>query len=229
MNALKLPLEPVVPLMTEAANKGIVTPQVVLSTVRTLKHQGKWREAHTLWTAMQPKPAPLLFNGGFDEKIQAGGFDWETAPSPQGRAGALFLQRSIPDRGQVLEIQYTGRSVPTPIVRQFLFLAAGRYALNGQYMSSRLRMEQGLAWAVRCMDDEKVDAGRSEPMGDTADAWQNFGFEFEIPDDCGLVAGLQLETYAPFEAMAGFRGKVFFDALELRRLSSQPDSRGARP
>jgi hypothetical protein len=219
MRALKLPLETAVPLLAEATNKGLVTPQVVLSAVRALKTQGNWREAHTLWTALQPKPAPMLFNSGFDERFQAGGFDWETAASPQGRAGALFLQRSMPDRGQVLEIQYTGRSVPIPIVRQFLFLPPGRYALNGQYMTSRLRMEQGLAWAVRCMEGDNVVAGRSEAMQDTAEAWQNFGFEIEIPQECGLVASLQLETYAPFEAAAGFRGKAIFDAFELRRLA----------
>jgi hypothetical protein len=219
ISALKLPLQTAAPLLAEATNKGIVTPQVVLSTVRALKTQGKWREAHTLWIALQPKPAPILFNGGFDERFQAGGFDWETAASPQGRAGALFLQRSMPDRGQVLEMQFTGRAVPIPIVRQFLFLPPGRYALNGQYMSSRLRMEQGLAWAVRCTEGKNVVAGRSEAMQDTADVWQNFGFELEIPADCGMVAGLQLETYAPFEATAGFRGKVLFDGFELRRLA----------
>jgi hypothetical protein len=219
MRALKLSPETAVPLLAEATNKGIVPPEIVLSTVRALKTEGKWREAHTLWVALQPKPAPILFNGGFDDRFQAGGFDWETAASPQGRAGALFLQRAIPDRGQVLEIQYTGRTVPTPIVRQFLFLPPGRYALNGQYMSSRLRMEQGLVWAVRCMEGENVVAGRSEAMQDTADVWQNFGFEFEIPADCGMVAGLQLETYAQFEAVAGFRGKVFFDGFELRRVA----------
>lgn len=216
--ALKLPLESGFPLLAEAAAKGIVPPATVQSFVRSLKAAGKWADAYGLWVAQQRQPVPILFNGGFDQRFQADGFDWEVTPVSPSRAGALVAQRNLPGHGQVLEIQYTGRAVAIPVIRQYLFVSEGRYALQGQYMSSRLRMEQGLAWAVRCTGTTHALAGRSEPLQDTAAVWQNFRFEFNVPAACGMTASLQLETFAPFEAAAGFSGKASFDSFELRRL-----------
>ena len=54
-------------------------------------------------------------------------------------------------------------------------------ALTGKYMTDKLRMEQGLAWAVRCTDGARALAGRSEPLQDTAAVWRNFQFEFNVP------------------------------------------------
>ncbi len=178
--ALKLPLEAGIPLLAEAAAKGLVPPATVQSFVRSLKAAGNWADAYGLWVAQQRQPVPLLFNGGFDQRFQADGFDWEVTPVSPGRAGALVSQRNLSGHGPVLEIQYTGRAVAIPVIRQYLFIAPGRYVLKGQYMSSKLRMEQGLAWAVRCTDPTHALAGRSGPLQDTAAAWQNFQFEFNV-------------------------------------------------
>jgi hypothetical protein len=218
ITSLKLPLEPAFPLLAEAAEKRIVTQETVQSFVRLLKSSGKWADAYGLWVAQQRPPVPILFNGGFDQRFQVDGFDWEVTPVPSKRAGALVAQRNIPRHGQVLEIQYTGRAVATPVLRQHLFISPGRYALHGRFMSTKLRMEQGLAWVVRCTGAAKALAGRSDPLQDTASEWQNFEFEFNIPADCGMAASLQLETFAPFEAAAGFSGRASFDRFELRPL-----------
>jgi hypothetical protein len=163
---------------------------------------------------------PILFNAGFEQRFDADGFNWQVTPVPPSRAGALVAQRNMAGHGQVLEVQYTGRAVVTPVVRQYLFIPPGRYALQGQYMTSKLRMAQGLAWAVRCTDGAKILAGRSEALQDTAGIWQRFQFEFDVPPGCGVVASLQLETFAPFEAAAGFRGTASFDGFELRSVGS---------
>ena len=206
MAALKLPLEAGLPLLAEAAAKGIVPPETVQSFVRSLKAAGKWADAYGLWVAQQRQPVPLLFNGGFEQRFQADGFDWEVTPVPPGRAGALVAQRNMAGHGQVLEIQYTGRAVATPVIRQYLFLAPGRYALQGQYMSSKLRMEQGLAWAVRCTDATKALAGRSEPLQDTAGVWQNFRFEFDVP------AGVRHDGQPATGNVCAVRGRGGFHA-----------------
>jgi hypothetical protein len=220
MTALKLPLEPAFPLLAEAAEKRIVSQETVQSFVRLLKSSGKWADAYGLWVAQQRPPVPLLFNGGFDQRFQIDGFDWEVTPVPAKRAGALVAQRNVPRLGQVLEIQYTGKAVATPVIRQYLFIPPGRYSLHGRFMSTKLRMEQGLAWAVRCTGATKALAGRSDPLQDTASEWQNFDFEFNVPTDCGMAASLQLETFAPFEGAAGFSGRASFDRFELRPLGS---------
>jgi hypothetical protein len=221
MRALKLPMDPALPLLAEAAGRRIVPATAVRPVVRSLKAEGKWAEAYGLWLAQQPRqPVPLLFNGAFEHSFQPDGFDWQVTPVLPSRAGAVVSQRNMAGHGQVLEVQYNGRAVVTPVIRQHLFVSDGRYALQGQYMTSKLRMDQGLAWAVRCTGNSKLLAGRSAALQDTAGIWQNFRFEFTVPPDCGMAASLQLETFAPYEAAAGFRGTASFDRFELSRLGS---------
>jgi hypothetical protein len=220
MAALKLPLELAFPLLAEGAAKRVVAQDTVRSFVRSLKADGKWVDAYGLWVAQQRQPVPILFNGGFEQRFQSDGFDWEVTPSSLNRAGVYVTQRNMGAHGLALEIQYTGWAVPTPVIRQYLFVPAGQYSLQGQYMTSKLRMEQGLAWAVRCTGGAQTLASRSNPLQDTANAWKNFRFEFTVPAGCGMAVSLQLETFAPFEAATGFRGKAWFDGFEMRRLGA---------
>jgi len=101
------------------------------------------------------------------------------------------------------------------VIRQYLFVPPGKYVLRGEYMTTRLRMEQGLAWSVRCPAAANAEAGRSAALLDSSGAWKGFSFEFVVPRNCGPIASLQLETFAAFEAVAGFKGQVAFDAFEL--------------
>lgn len=219
MSSLKLPPEPVFPLLAEAAAKHIVPQQTVQSFVRTLKAERKWADAYGLWAAQQRQPLSVLFNGSFEQPFQRDGFDWEVTSSPPGRAGAVLSQQTERGHGQVLEIQFNGRALATPVMRQYLFVAPGRYVIHGQYMTAKLRVEEGLAWAVRCTNDgPRALAGQSEALKDTNRIWKSFSFEVDVPDNCGLVASLQLETFASFEAAAGVRGTASFDAFELRQL-----------
>ena len=219
MAALKLPLEPAFPLLADAAAQRIVPQDTVRAFVRSLKAERKWADAYGLWVAQQRQPVPVLFNGGFDQDWQRDGFDWEVTPTAPGKAGAVVTQPTLSGRGQVLEVRYTGRAIATPVIRQYLFIAPGRYSLNGRFAGTKLGSDEGLAWAVRCIGDKSSAlAGRSEALRDTKGVWKSFSFDFEVPRNCGLVASLQLETFASFEAAAGFRGTAAFDAFELRHL-----------
>ena len=215
--ALKLPLGSALPLLAEASAKGAVDKQTVQGYIRSLKNAGEWGDAYSLWISQQRRATTLLHNGRFEQPFEPDGFDWEVTPVPPSRAGALVSQRGSGARGQVLLVEFTAKAVVIPIIRQYLFLRPGRYTLRGQYMSSRLRSEQGLAWAARCSNDKAAVplAGRSEPLTDTLGAWKSFQFALAVPPDCGQVVSLQLETFAPFEAAAGIRGRAAFDALEL--------------
>ena len=215
--ALKLPMTSALSLVAEASAKGMVTRQTVQSYIRALKTDGKWGDAYGLWLAQQRGPTTLLHNGRFDQPFQPDGFDWEVTPALPSRAGAIVSQRGSSNKSQILDIQFTGKPVPLPIIRQYVFAPPGKYVLRGKYMSSRLRMEQGLAWTARCTNDKAAApvAGQSSGLMDTSGAWQAFQFTIAIPLDCGLVVSLQLETFAPFEATAGFKGRAAFDALEL--------------
>jgi hypothetical protein len=213
--ALKLPLPSALPLLAEASSKGMVGRQTTLSYIGALKAAGAWGDAYSLWLSQQKGPTPLLHNGRFDQAFEAGGFDWEVTPALPSRAGAVVAQRGSGNRGQVLDIQFTGRPLATPIIRQYVFAPPGKYILRGQYMASRLRLDEGLAWAARCDGGTAILAGRSPALQDTAGAWQPFQFEISVPNNCGVVFSLQLETTVPSAASAGGKGHASFDAMEL--------------
>lgn len=219
MVALKLPLAAALPLVSQATTQGVLPQGHARSLVKQLKAEGSWVDAYGLWIGQHNGRVPILFNPGFDRDFEPDGFDWEVAPQRPGREGAIAQARQFPGRGEVLEILYTGRAMPTPVVRQYVFLAAGHYRLAGQYMTSKLRTESGLAWVVRCTADGAKDliAGRTAALADTQGAWLPFQVDFTVPANCGPVASLQLETFAPYEATAGMRGRVHFDAFSLQQ------------
>ena len=74
INAHRLPLEPALPLLAEASAKKIISSDVVLQQIKSLKAQGKWGDAYGLWVSQQRQPAPLLSNASFDQRLQPDGF-----------------------------------------------------------------------------------------------------------------------------------------------------------
>lgn len=219
MTTLRLPLTTALPLLVEASAKRAAPPSTIQAYIRALKTDGKWADAYGLWLSQQEGPTPLLYNGTFELPFQSDGFDWEVTPTLPSRTGAAVNQKGSQDRGRVLEVEFTGKLLVVPVIRQYVFLYAGRYVFRGQYMASKLRTDQGLAWAVRCINTKSTHAlaGRSDGLLDTGGVWRSFQFEITVPGDCGLVASLQLETFASSEAAAGVKGRAAFDSFELRR------------
>ncbi|HSI55573.1 MAG TPA: hypothetical protein VK981_16485 [Ramlibacter sp.] len=216
---LKTSFNAALPLVVHASRLGVLDREAVRGYVRQLKAAGAWGDAYSLWLASKGGPRNILNNPGFDDAFEADGFDWEVpASGPPSRAGAIIERKGAQERGSALDVRFTGRALATPLVRQYLFVGEGRYRLRGDYMTRQLRMEQGLAWTVQCTASP-AQAGRSLPLGDTGGGWRPFAFEFSVPADCGLVASLQLETHAPFEAALGARGRAAFDAFSLEKLA----------
>jgi hypothetical protein len=197
----------------------VLGPAQVGPYISQLKAARAWVDAYSLWVALHRRTLPMLYNGGFDQAFQQDGFDWELPPQGNAsRAGALVERTGAGEKGAALDIRFTGRAIALPLVRQNLFLGQGRYRLRGEYKVAQLRMEQGLAWVVRCTAAQTASpAGRSGGLRDTG-AWQPFEFEFSIPEKCGWVASLQLETSTPYEATVGSRGRASFTGLSLEKL-----------
>jgi hypothetical protein len=207
------------PLVVRGLKAGVLGTDAIRNYTRALKGAGAWTDAYSLWLALQGHALPVLFNAGFDDPFQPDGFDWEVVPGgPPSRAGALIERKGAEERGAVLEVRFTGRALPVPMVRQYLFLGPGTYRLRGEYMSRQLRIDQGLAWTVQCTS-AKAPAGRSAPLMDTGGQWQRFTFDLTVPPACGAAASLQLETQSPSEAALGARGRVAFDAFSLEKLA----------
>lgn len=213
--AMKASPVDVLPLVAEAVEQNGLPRDTVRAYMRTLKVGGFWLDAYGLWLAQHKELVPLLYNGGFDQALEADGFDWEFAAAPRSRAGALFEQQAVARRGLVLDIEFTGRSFPAPLVRQYVFAAPGAYRLRGEYMASKLRTEEGLAWTVQCTAGRKTVAGRTAPLKDTGGVWKPLTLEFVVPPDCGVVASVQLQPAAEYEATTGMKGHIAFDGFSL--------------
>lgn len=216
MRGTQTPFSSALPLVVRALQRGALDPETVRGYVRDLKAQGAWADAYALWLSLHGKALPVLFNGSFDRTFEADGFDWEIpAAGPPRRAGAIVERRRVEERGGVLELQFTGRAIQLPIVRQYLFVGPGRYRVRGDYMTRQFRIEDGLQWNVRC---GARAVGASAAIQETGGIWRPFEFVFTVPADCGLVASLQLETTTPAQAPLGARGRVSFDALKLESI-----------
>ena len=114
-------------------------------------------------------------------------------------------------------MEFTGRTVTVPVIRQHLVLLDKRYLLSGQLMAARFQANEGLAWTVNCANDGR-EISRSPAIKDTSSLWQPFSFEFEVPSNCVNAVTLQLQTYAPYESGTGLRGQVTFDDFKLETL-----------
>lgn len=213
--AAKVPLPSALTLVMEARDRGALPDASWRNYLRNLKTSGYWVDAYGLWLASRKDPAPLLYNGSFDDPFEQDGFDWEFTLAPRSRAGVVFEQDAVARRGNVLGMEFTGRSFPSPIVRQYVFTAPGSYRLQGEYMATKFRSEQGLVWSVVCTAGRKAVAGRSEPLQDTGGVWRKVEVQFTIPPDCGPVASVQLEPAAAYEATTGLRGELALDAFSL--------------
>jgi hypothetical protein len=217
MPSLKIPAGQALPLVAEALDKGALPDEARRAYMRSLKAGGQWLDAYGLWLVHQKQLVPLLYNGGFDQPFEADGFDWEFSPAPRSKAGVLIEQQAVARRGLVLEIEFTGRSFTSPILRQYVFAPPGAYRLRGEYMAAKLRSENGLSWVVVCPSGQKTAVARSTALQDTGGVWKPMEIDFTVPADCGPVASVQLEPAASFEAATGMKGSVAFDNFGLTR------------
>lgn len=220
MPALKIPAGQALPIVVEALEHGALTDQAVRDYMRSLKAGGAWLDAYGLWLSQHKQVVPLLYNGGFDQPFVQDGFDWEFTPVVRSRAGVIIQQQAMARRGLVLELEFTGRSFTSPLLRQYIFAPAGAYRLRGEYMASKLRSEGGLAWNVFCTSARKALPTRAAPIQDTGGLWKVVELEFTIPPDCGPVASLQLEPVVALESGSGLKGRVAFDGFGLTRTAN---------
>lgn len=219
MHEAGVPLTAALPLVERAHSQGVIDLQGARPYLRQLKAAGHWGDAYALWLALRGARASLLLNASFDQALETDGFDWEYPAAPAPRPSLVLAQPAAPRRGVVLELGFTGRPLPVPLLRQHVFLGEGRYVLRGQYRTAQLRSEQGLIWAIRCTSAPDRGSRASSALADTAGAWQAFEATLDVPPACGSVVSLQLETFAPAEAQAGIRGKLYFDDFQIEMVS----------
>jgi hypothetical protein len=192
---------------------GLINTDISLGFIRELKAGGQWYDAYALWARLLNRPVDLLFNGSFETGFVRDGFDWETKEVRASRAGVLLSQPQVEGHGRVLQLDFTGRPIDLPMLRQVILIDR-TYRLKGQFMARKLRVNEGLAWVFSCVATKK-EIARSAPLKDTAGNWQNFSVTVSVPAGCGDAIALELQTQAPYESIAGVAGTASFDNLQL--------------
>lgn len=218
--AAQVPTVVAMPLIQQLVEHKTLTPKLGLELIRQLKAEGQWLDAHALWMQLWNKPLPMLFNGDFEQPFVAGGFDWETPGGNDHRAGAQVSLSGRKGRGQVLRVEFRGKALSTPVVRQILMLPPGRYRLTGEYQSTELRSEQGLAWVFSCAGS-RGEIARAPSLRTTGRDWQRIDLALQVPPECGFGVSLGLQPQADFEARTGMRGEMLFDNFQLS-METQP-------
>jgi hypothetical protein len=201
------------PLIRQAMGMGLINTDISLGFIRELKAGGQWYDAYALWARLLNRPVDLLFNGSFETGFVRDGFDWETKEVRASRAGVLLSQPQVEGHGRVLQLDFTGRPIDLPMLRQVILIDR-TYRLKGQFMARKLRVNEGLAWVFSCVATKK-EIARSAPLKDTAGNWQNFSVTVSVPAGCGDAIALELQTQAPYESIAGVAGTASFDNLQL--------------
>lgn len=210
----KVPMEAGWPLVEVLMASRSVPPKLGLEVISALKAEKSWVAAQALWMHLWNRPLPLVFNGDFEQALVKGGLDWEVPGPNDHRAGAQVSLVGRKGHGQVMRVTLGGKGFSNPLVRQHLLLPAGQYRLSGQWQSTDVRSEQGLAWVLRCEADQR-ELARLPGMKTTGLEWQSAQVSFTVPADCGLGMALALETQAPYEARTGLRGEMVLDGLKI--------------
>ncbi|MGM9424840.1 hypothetical protein [Hydrogenophaga sp. MI9] len=212
--AAKVPTVVAMPLIQQLVEQKTLTPKLGLALIRQLKAEDQWLDAHALWMQLWNKPLPMLFNGDFEQPFLTGGFDWETPGSNDHRAGAQVSLSGRKERGQVMRVEFRGKALSTPIVRQILMLPPGHYRFTGEYQATELRSEQGLAWVFACAGS-RGEITRVPSLKTTGRDWKRMDVALEVPPECGFGVSLGLQPQADFEARTGMRGEMLFDNFQL--------------
>lgn len=214
LGAAKVPVVQAMPLVVSALDQGLIRPEQGLDMVRQLKAAGQWQDAHALWLRLLGRPSPLLYNGGFETGFERGGFDWEVPSDMAARSGVDVQQPVIAGaNGHVLELNFNGRPLMLPVLAQPLVLWPGAYTLVGRYKTLNLRAGEGLGWVLNCLP-AGGELARTPALADSGRKWQSFAADLVVPDGCAAVT-LQLRTTLASDALAGLRGQIWFDDLQL--------------
>ncbi|MBK6558248.1 MAG: hypothetical protein IPG16_14000 [Comamonadaceae bacterium] len=213
LDAARVPVVLAMPLVAQALPLKLISARMGQALMRSLKAGGQWLEAQALWVALVGGAVPLLYNGGFEQGFIADGFDWELRDEGPSKAGALIEQPALGERGRVLQVEFTGRPMAQPLVRQTLVLPPGSYGFAGDYMGRQMRTEQGLVWIFNCVAGGR-ELARTPALLDTQGQWRSMSVALAVPPDCTAVV-LQLQTGLGSEALTGLRGQMSFDAFRL--------------
>ena len=212
--ASQVPVQQAMPFLAQALTLRLIPAEAGLALVSQLKAGGYWLDGQALWLRLLGQPAPLIYNGDFENGFVRGGFDWELQDAAPARTGVQVQQPPVAGaQGRALELAFNGRPLALPVVGQHLVLFPGSYTFSGRYMAQQLRAGAGLTWVFTCTTGG-AELGRTPSLTDTQGRWQDLTLPLEVPANCGAVL-MQLRTQLGSDGLAGLRGEAYFDGFGL--------------
>jgi hypothetical protein len=175
--------------------------------------------AYNAWLQFLPpsriETLGLLTNANFQTKPSGLPFDWQLGEGVNALAEIAPLNGGSAEN--VLHISFGEGRIKFPEVRQVLYLAPGRYRLEGKLHGS-ISGKRGLRWRLRCLSGERV-LGETEMLLGRTEQWRVFSFEAEAPasKEC-LGQELRLIHDARSASEEFMTGEVWFNDLRLERV-----------
>lgn len=156
-----------------------------------------------------------VFDGGFDLDPHNQLFDWNIRPAKN----ALVSVESRPGSSvnRALKVDLFGHKGRFSDVYQYLRLPSGQYTMRYDVMVQSLKGPNGLAWRLRCPDDNKILAETKEIS--TVGPWSTTNLIIAIPTDCTTQV-LQLETAAYPGSEPMLTGTFLFDDMKIEPLEA---------
>jgi hypothetical protein len=161
----------------------------------------------------------LLTNANFQTKPSGAPFDWQFGDGVNALAEIVPLNRT--DAQMVLHISFGEGRIKFPEVRQVLYLAPGRYRLEGK-LQGAISGKRGLKWQMRCLYAPARILGETEMLLGRTEQWRIFSFEAEAPasKEC-LGQELRLIHDARSASEQLINGEVWFNDLRLERIPDE--------
>jgi tetratricopeptide (TPR) repeat protein len=173
--------------------------------------QNAWQQVATLDPSLRPylpSAANLVVNGGFEETVLNGGFDWWYLARPH---AAVAIDSNDPHRGtHSLSVIFDGWSTPDAGIFQFVRVKPNQdYEFSAEYKTERLESASGPRFAI-------TDAYTNESYVLTDDflndnPWHEVTAEFKTGADTNLL--LLRVVREPAKPL--IRGKFWIDDVRL--------------
>ncbi len=189
-----------------------------------LMREGLWAEAYTVWVnQLRPEQQQVLgylYDGGFELTDFQGAFDWSASAAKSVQVTTHYTQ--LVTGKKALHVVLKGKSVPSPIVEQTVFLLPGHYRFSGRGRPDAVQAGAGLEWALDCVAGAGGRLATSERfLG--SDLWRMFAVDFTVATDSCAGVRLSLQPVAHLLEGGEAKGEIWFDDLAIRLVDSVAD------
>jgi hypothetical protein len=194
--------------------------------VARLMRENFWFEAYMAWVnALRPEQQQVLgylYDGGFEQTSFQGGFDWSMATTKSLQISTYYTQGTIGKKS--LHIVFKGKSSPSAIIEQTVFLLPGHYRLSGKVRPDALQIGIGLEWEVRCQAGMGSILATSERFVGS-DLWRSFNVDFTVTSDACSGVKLRLQPVGYVQGADTIsKGEIWFDDLVISLVGDSVDA-----